>query len=160
MSQDRQPTQHTKNLFEPGADGEVTAKVVVIQGPGSGTVLPVHGEVSFGRHTDNDLVLDSQMISRRHGRLVRDGARYYIEDLGSRNGILVNGRKIASGARHSVRHKDVLQLSDCQLLFLQSNSAEEVERLATIHLDQSVIGREADELLKNFLNRSPPSEEG
>ena len=151
--------QHTQHLFGPGGGGEAPAQVVVIQGPGSGTVVALHDEVSFGRHTDNDLVLDSQMISRRHGRLLREGERFYIEDLGSRNGILVNGCKIASGARHSVRHKDVLQLSDCQLLFLQSDTAEDVERLATIHLDQSVIGREADELLKKFLDRSPQADQ-
>jgi pSer/pThr/pTyr-binding forkhead associated (FHA) protein len=153
VSSDR--TQHTQHLFRRGDGGGPPAQIVVIQGPGSGTIIGIHGdEVSFGRHSDNDLVLDSQMISRHHGRLLRDGEQFLVEDLGSRNGILVNGRKMPSRARQPVRHKDVLQLSDCQLLFLQASSAAEVDRLATIHLDQSVIGREAEALLKKFLEKS------
>ncbi len=45
--------------------------------------------VTMGRVPGNDLVLADARISSRHGRLVRHGDGYAFEDLGSRNGSLV-----------------------------------------------------------------------
>ena len=54
--------------------------------------------VSFGRSGDCDFVIDARGVSRLHGRFVRDrGGRWWIEDLGSRNGILVNGQATLGG---------------------------------------------------------------
>jgi pSer/pThr/pTyr-binding forkhead associated (FHA) protein len=59
--------------------------------------LPI-GEFVVGRSTDCQLSLDDPLVSRRHAvlRVRRDGVS--VEDLGSRNGVLVNGVKI-TGAR-------------------------------------------------------------
>ncbi len=45
--------------------------------------------ITLGRIAGNDLVLADARISSRHGRLVRHGGGYAFEDLGSRNGSLV-----------------------------------------------------------------------
>ena len=50
--------------------------------------------VLLGRAADADLLLDDEGVSRRHAQIVLDGADYWIEDLGSTNGILVNGEKV------------------------------------------------------------------
>ena len=150
-------TDSTRFLFGDG-DGrrcDNAAQLVLIQGRDTGRVVEIdRPELAIGRHPDNDLVLNSQMVSRRHARVLQQAGRFCVEDLGSRNGILLNGKKLASRSRHPVRHKDVLQLCDCQLLFLECDERHDVGRLATIHLDQSQIGREADELLKKYLQ--PP----
>lgn len=56
------------------------------------------GRLRIGRMPDNDLAIDSEYISRRHCELVviRDAARTrtMLVDLGSRNGTLVNGRRV------------------------------------------------------------------
>jgi pSer/pThr/pTyr-binding forkhead associated (FHA) protein len=59
--------------------------------------LPV-GEFVVGRSTDCQLSLDDPLVSRRHAvlRVRKDGVT--VQDLGSRNGVLVNGVKI-SGER-------------------------------------------------------------
>jgi len=49
----------------------------------------------IGRAVEADLVLVHPEISRRHCRLVRDGDSWFIEDLGSQRGTLVNQVKIA-----------------------------------------------------------------
>lgn len=55
---------------------------------------PGKREISIGRSSSNDLVLDDTSLSRNHARLLwREGA-VFIEDLGSRNGTLVNGSPI------------------------------------------------------------------
>lgn len=52
--------------------------------------------IDIGRGPDNDLVLTDFSISRRHCRIEQDGEILMLIDLGSRNGTLVNGRKVIS----------------------------------------------------------------
>jgi hypothetical protein len=47
----------------------------------------------IGRAPDNDVVLRDARVSRRHARIVADGERYAIEDLGSSNGTYVDGER-------------------------------------------------------------------
>lgn len=54
--------------------------------------------LTVGRSSDNDLVITSEFVgwetvSRRHARLYRRGDDWIVEDLGSTNGIYVNGRR-------------------------------------------------------------------
>jgi len=48
----------------------------------------------IGRSLRSDLVIDDRVISRQHARLFRDGNRLVLEDLGSHNATLLNGRKV------------------------------------------------------------------
>jgi hypothetical protein len=47
-----------------------------------------------GRSRDADLVLDDPNVSRRHAELRRDHDSWTIADLGSTNGVKVNGRRV------------------------------------------------------------------
>lgn len=49
---------------------------------------------TIGRWEDNDLVVDDRWVSRHHARIRREGDQYVVEDLGSKNGTFVNGRRI------------------------------------------------------------------
>ena len=48
-------------------------------------------EQVVGRASWNDLVLANMAVSRAHARVVLDDGKLTIEDLGSRNGIIVDG---------------------------------------------------------------------
>jgi len=48
-------------------------------------------EICIGRAPSNDLVLEDPSLSRNHARLLWQEAGVFLEDLGSRNGTLVNG---------------------------------------------------------------------
>lgn len=66
--------------------------------------------VVVGRSTKCDVSIPDRFLSRRHARLFRDGGDdWLIEDLGSRNGTFVNGRRI-EGAE-PVHAGDVLTMS-------------------------------------------------
>jgi len=54
------------------------------------------GEFVMGRQPDCNLVLDDPQCSRRHALFLRDPQGLLVRDLGSRNGVLVNGVKAAS----------------------------------------------------------------
>jgi hypothetical protein len=50
---------------------------------------------TIGRANECDCVLTEPSVSRRHARLRRDGRRWLLRDLGSRNGTRVNGMRVA-----------------------------------------------------------------
>jgi serine phosphatase RsbU (regulator of sigma subunit) len=57
---------------------------------------PLEGEsIVIGRSSQCDLTIADRFLSRRHARVFRQETGWVIEDLGSRNGTLVNGRAVA-----------------------------------------------------------------
>jgi FHA domain/Domain of unknown function (DUF1707) len=55
--------------------------------------LPM-GRVTIGRAPDCDCVISEPTVSRHHAELWRDGERWLVRDLGSRNGTRVNGIRV------------------------------------------------------------------
>jgi pSer/pThr/pTyr-binding forkhead associated (FHA) protein len=53
--------------------------------------------IVVGRHTHCDVCLHSIRVSRRHCCLTEFDGAVIVHDLGSTNGILVNGRKVEAG---------------------------------------------------------------
>lgn len=76
------------------------ATLMALTGPLKGRVqlLDGHGLV-IGRAPDVDVTIDRQEVSRRHVRVMWDGASYAVEDLGSKNGTLLNGKPLATATR-------------------------------------------------------------
>jgi hypothetical protein len=70
-------------------------RLVITKGQGSGRDHAVGTECVVGRAPDVDFVLDDHLVSRRHARVFREGDGYVVEDLSSRNGTFVNGKKVA-----------------------------------------------------------------
>jgi DNA-binding response OmpR family regulator len=50
---------------------------------------------TIGRWEDNNIVVDDRWVSRYHARIRRENDHYVIEDLSSKNGTFVNGRRIS-----------------------------------------------------------------
>jgi ABC transport system ATP-binding/permease protein len=63
-------------------------------------------QITIGRNTDCDIILDSETVSRYHAtiRVSGDGT-YSIKDLGSRNGIFINGKKVTGISKISLTDK-------------------------------------------------------
>ncbi|MBL9023998.1 MAG: GGDEF domain-containing protein [Myxococcales bacterium] len=72
------------------------ASVVVLAGTNVGEMYRLDGvEVVVGRASNANIRLNDDGISRRHARIFLEAGKYLIEDLGSANGTLVNGLRIA-----------------------------------------------------------------
>lgn len=52
------------------------------------------GKVTIGRKSENDIVLSDLSVSRNHAVIYEEEIGLYIEDLGSANGVIVNGRQV------------------------------------------------------------------
>lgn len=72
-------------------------------------------EAVIGRHPDCQIQLDSNMVSRRHARVFRDGGKLLVEDLGSGNGTFVNGGRIAAAT--PLRNGDRVKVGPVLLRF-------------------------------------------
>ena len=77
-----------------------------------GAVWLLKPENTLGADPANDVVLNDKLVSGRHARLRWDGAGWWLEDLGSKNGTFVNGERIAAFAAHKVALGSKIQLGD------------------------------------------------
>ena len=102
----------------------VQAQLVVLAGEHVGRRQAVGGQFVLGRGHGADFQIDDAQVSRRHARILRRGDDFYVEDLHSRNGTLLNGRRI-EGAKKLV-FGDRIQLgARVVLLFCCHDPAEE-----------------------------------
>lgn len=56
--------------------------------------IDLNDRITIGRAEDADVVVDDPGASRMHAAISRTSDGYFIEDLGSKNGTLVNGRPV------------------------------------------------------------------
>lgn len=102
--------------------GAVSAYLELI-GAAKPAVFPLHDEAVIGRDPQDALASDKfvcvpeDTISRRHARIRRRGANYFVEDLHSRNGTFLLGQRLAPGAWHPLHDGDELSLSSAQMVF-------------------------------------------
>lgn len=59
-----------------------------------GSVIPIHNKLTIGRREDNILVLHDQYVSGYHSEIFVKNDNYFIRDLNSTNGTLLNGKRI------------------------------------------------------------------
>ncbi len=75
--------------------GGYPAKLTFESGPFAGRIVALPNQmVTLGRAPDNDVVVGDPATSGRHGRIEVRGGAFWISDLGSTNGTLVNGEPV------------------------------------------------------------------
>jgi hypothetical protein len=70
---------------------------------------------TIGRSRECDIVLDDSSVSRRHAELRPQGSSWSIEDLGSTNGVRVNG--LAVNGAHELHSGDRVEMGSTEMLF-------------------------------------------
>jgi hypothetical protein len=96
------------------------------------------GEFAVGRSASCQLSLDDPLVSRRHAVLVVTADTVTVEDLGSRNGVVVNGQKI--NGKTQLAPGDKIMIGSQEL---------------TLFLGREAVGRETASLA--FGKRTLPS---
>ena len=91
--------------------------VAVLQPLKQGKVIAIdRAVIMVGRGSDCDAIItNSQKISRRHCCLVQVDNAYFIRDLGSMNGIWVNGKRVSRVS--PMQLGDKVQIGDVEFQF-------------------------------------------
>lgn len=85
--------------------------------------------VSIGRDPVNSIVIDDDGVSRFHVKIKKKKFSYIIQDLGSRNGIYINGEKVSNSV---LRNNDQVQIGDTLLTFVHSaNLVQDIDDVLT-----------------------------
>jgi pSer/pThr/pTyr-binding forkhead associated (FHA) protein len=115
-----------------GKDGGEVPYVRVMNGPDEGKRFDIGVDVSevvVGRGNDCDFQINDANISRRHAIIKRDWNEITVEDAGSKNGVVINDRKIARPT--ALRDADEVLLGAVRLTFIDP-SAKFIGRLDDI----------------------------
>ncbi len=97
------------------------ATLRVINGPLEGSVFELRPEMTAGRDPSNEICVPEQGVSRRHCVFEEADGEFTVRDLGSRNGVLLNGHKIDGPA--PLTHGDELRIGHSHLVFESGGEA-------------------------------------
>lgn len=81
-------------------------------------------DVIVGRIPDCDIQLLVENVSRRHARIIFHNEDYCIEDLGSKNGVYVNGVKVEKCV---LRKHDMIEIGGVKILFVEEETRRDYE---------------------------------
>jgi hypothetical protein len=103
---------------EPSAAGEPPAKLTFETGPFARRVVGIpDSSATVGRAPDNDIIIGDPATSGHHCRIELRGGSYWVSDLGSTNGTLVNGEPIID---KQLDHGDVISIGQNTIRFTVS----------------------------------------
>lgn len=97
-------------------------KLVIYLADGKTLDVPLDRErITIGRRPDNDVCLPFPAVSGEHAQVVTILADSFLEDLGSTNGTLVNGKPIV---KHFLRDRDAIDIGRQRLTYLADAAAK------------------------------------
>ena len=105
--------QKFRHTSVPRQAGE-RARLKVVQGPDAGAIYVVNGtRATIGRGEDCDVVVSDLKASRSHAELNLAGNQWSLKDLGSANGVVLNGKSMRAGA---LKANDVFVVGETTLI--------------------------------------------
>src|SRR5437868_6549358 len=106
--------RHQSALEEVGSGAGAGRRRAIVVAGGKRLVVPAQGAI-IGRSRDSDIVLDDSNVSRRHAEISPSGPSWLIQDLGSTNGVRVNGRQV--DGPHPLESGDRIELGTVSVGF-------------------------------------------
>jgi FHA domain/Peptidase family M48 len=91
----------------------------------------------IGRNAENDIIIESDRVSRFHAQIERTDAGFVVTDLKSRNGVTLNGKKLA--APKVIAPGDKLRIGRKEFTFASNESGNEQPFERTVASDTQVF---------------------
>lgn len=99
----------------PGGPGGGQPRLEFASGPLAGQVVPLGDEVTtIGSVAGNTVVLSDPAVSRKHVGIRRVAGHFELADLGSTNGVYVNGHRMA---KKTLAAGDIVRVGNTELVF-------------------------------------------
>ncbi|SEK52750.1 FHA domain-containing protein [Stigmatella aurantiaca] len=128
----------------------------IMNGPREGERIELNDaqEIIIGRDETADVTFAEDLVSRRHAKLRRDWSGTHVEDLGSRNGIKVNKKKIN---RKTLKDGDELEVGSTRLIYVDPTDLPEPSVVIPHEpVDDGVDEEEEEHTPNQPLPRAPP----
>ncbi|MBZ5604769.1 MAG: SpoIIE family protein phosphatase [Acidobacteriia bacterium] len=136
---------------------------------GKSVTVPLDRDrISLGRSSTNELCYpDDAGLSRQHLALVREGGAWFVEDLGSKNGTLLNGKRVEKkmsfgpGDRISAGHltiefADVASATEHTVVFVDHGESVSSASTTVVASLDAVLGPQVDDLNKTYVMQGSP----
>lgn len=152
------------------APKQATPKELVIRNiDGKTLTVPLDRDrISLGRSSSNELCYpDDAGLSRQHLAFARENGEWFVEDLGSKNGTLLNGKRLEQkslfqlGDRIAAGHLNIefgdigLPLDKTVVFVDHGETASSSSTTVVASLD-AVLGPQADDLHKTYVMQGSP----
>jgi pSer/pThr/pTyr-binding forkhead associated (FHA) protein len=103
--------------------------LAILTGKAAGACFDIPGKILLGRAATNDIVLEDRTVSGRHALIDRDAEQdWIIKDLGSANGVRVNGVHVTTA---KLKTGDKLTLGRVELVYRYPGRVTEFSRKQT-----------------------------
>jgi predicted component of type VI protein secretion system len=102
-------------VSEPLREPDPRRPRALLQIAGGGAQPVGAGGAVIGRSRDADIVMEDPNVSRHHAEVRPSGGSWIVNDLGSTNGIKVNGRRV--NGPQSLKRGDVIELGTSRVTF-------------------------------------------
>jgi serine phosphatase RsbU (regulator of sigma subunit) len=148
----------------------MTVRELIIRNiDGKNVTVPLDRDrITLGRSSANELCYpDDAGLSRQHLALTRVGEHWQVEDLGSKNGTVLNGKRIEKatpfkeGDRISAGHLTI-EFAEAALntantvVFVEQNEAFSNTSTTVVASLDAVLGPQADDLNKTYVMQGSP----
>ncbi len=120
-------------------------RLVITRGPNTEVEYPLNrDDILLGRDPRCNVLISHREVSGQHARITRIGSQTFIEDLGSRNGTFLNGKKVQ---RHLINDGDEITIGRTTFRF---DAVSPHETLATKRTDPGTLTIEVDAMRDVF----------
>jgi serine phosphatase RsbU (regulator of sigma subunit) len=97
------------------------ASILILKGTTPGQRLQLEADKTIlGRNPECHVVISGTAVSREHAHILRVGAKYFIEDQGSRNKTFVNNQELAPRIQIPLKDNDRIKICDFLCTFHDS----------------------------------------
>ncbi len=107
----------------------------------------VSTELTIGRDPSNLICVPEQAVSRQHARFYLQGEQWMLEDLGSRNGTMVDGTYLSGGAAIELEPNHEIRVGDAIFKFIDAG----VEKHVAYRIDGKVAGERKAKLFTEIV---------
>ncbi|MFN3197898.1 MAG: adenylate/guanylate cyclase domain-containing protein [Bradymonadia bacterium] len=97
------------------------ASITVLTPDGRRSERPLRAMNTIGRHPEQSIQILDRVVSKEHALITFADGRYWLQDMGSRNGTFVNGERIMGRTR--MRTGDTITLGGTRLVFHDEREA-------------------------------------
>lgn len=84
--------------------------------------------ITIGRRPSNDIHIDNLAVSGEHAAVLKMGNDYFIEDLDSTNGTVINTKP---AKKHFLQHGDLIELGKYQLKYVNEETIHQTDNANT-----------------------------